>query len=63
MSRYTRQEDGIYVGKIIGNSIGKWEVIEKENPNSWSLKDLSTGKIIKGIWTETLESIMREDRK
>lgn len=63
MSRYTRQEDKeIYIGKIIGNSIGKWEVMEKETPNSWSLKDFSTGKIIRGILTTTIEQIMKEGR-
>lgn len=63
MSRYTRQEDKeIYIGKIIGNSIGKWEVVKKETPNRWSLKGLSTGKIIRGILTTTIERIMKEGR-
>ena len=63
MSRYTRQEDKeIYIGKIIGNSIGKWEVVGKETKNYWTLKDLHNGRFLSGIWTRTIEQIMKEGR-
>ena len=63
MSRYSKQEDKlIYLGKVIENSISKWEIVAKEPHGNWTLKNLSTGEIITEIWTSTIEKVMKESR-
>ena len=65
MSRYTRQDKEIYVGRVIKGRDCEFKIIAKEKGDSWTLKDLTyTGQydgIIYGIWTSTIQDIIKEN--
>ena len=64
MSRYTRQDKEIYVGRIIKGRDCEFKIIAKEKGDSWTLKDL--GKydgLIYGIRTSTIRDIIETNKQ